>query len=115
MTRASAAFNLDSSQTAAPAPAPQVADAPAATLIAADGEALSARLIEIGTTGAAWTATLTRLDRPGLVASLYYGRGVREVTLLLEDGRQARARITGTAFIADGERICQLTGLEPLA
>ena len=114
MTRASTALNLDSTQTAAPASGPVTTDAPA-MLIAAGGEALSARLIEIGANGPAWTATLTRFDRPGLVASLYYGRGVRDVTLVLDDGRQARARITGTMFVTGGERICQLTGLEPFA
>ena len=35
--------------------------------------------------------------------------------LRLEDGREARASIAGTSFVAAAERVCQLVGLEPLA
>jgi hypothetical protein len=95
-------------------PAPTIADAPA-TLATMGGEVVAAGLVEIKEQAGSWTATLTRLDRPGVIANLFYGRGVRDVTLRLDDGRSAGARITGTAFVAGGERVCQLTGLEPLA
>jgi hypothetical protein len=32
--------------------------------------------------------------------------------LLLSDGRQGRARITGTSFVASAQRICKLEGRE---
>ena len=63
----------------------------------------------------AWTATLTKLERPGVVASMFFAQGLREVTLRLDDGRTARARIAGTTFVAASERVCHLIGLEPLA
>jgi hypothetical protein len=91
-----------------------IADAPA-TLATMAGEVVAAGLVEIKEQAGSWTATLTRLDRPGVIANLFYGRGVRDVTLRLDDGRAASARITATAFVAGGERVCQLTGLEPLA
>lgn len=87
----------------------------AATIATVGGEVVGAGLVEIRQSGETWTATASRLDRPGVIANLFYGRGIRDVTLHLEDGRSARARITATAFIAGGQRVCQLAGLEPLA
>jgi hypothetical protein len=115
MTPATSALNIEPALQPKPAAQTPAAPAAPATLIAADGQAITAALIEISADGPVWTATLTRLDRPGLVASLVYGRGVRDVTLQLNDGRSALARITGTAFVAGGQRICQITGLEPLS
>lgn len=79
------------------------------------GRFVTGGIIEIHGDGAVWSATLRKLDRPGVVAAAYFADGVREVLLMLEDGRRARARITGTSFIAASERVCLLTGLEPLA
>jgi hypothetical protein len=62
----------------------------------------------------AWTATVHGLDRPGVVASLFFGEGTRDVTLRLADGRGARARIAGTSFTPGNQRVCDLTGIEPL-
>jgi hypothetical protein len=49
-----------------------------------------------------------------MVATAYFGDRVREVILRLSDGRHARARITGTTFMAAAERVCEMSGLEPL-
>ena len=38
-----------------------------------------------------------------------------DIVLRLDDGRQARARLASTTFLAASERVCDLTGLEPLA
>jgi hypothetical protein len=61
-----------------------------------------------------WSATVRRLDRPGVMASLFFGQRTRDVVLRLDDGRQARARIASTTFTAGRQRICELTGIEPL-
>ncbi len=84
------------------------------TIWTMDGRFVTGGMAEIDGAGVNWRATLGRLDRPGHVASMYFAGGVREVQLRLDDGRSARARITGTSFIASAERVCQLTGLEQL-
>ena len=84
------------------------------TVWTTDGRFVTGGMAEIDGAGMNWRATLGRLDRPGHVASMYFGGGVREVLLRLDDGRSARARITGTSFIASAERVCQLAGLEQL-
>lgn len=85
------------------------------TVWTTDGRFVTGGMAEIAGNGNGWSATLDRLDRPGHVASMYFASGVREVLLRLDDGRSARARITGTSFIAASERICTLAGLEQLA
>ena len=82
------------------------------TIWTMDGRFVTGGIAEIDGGGVSWSATLGRLDRPGHVASMYFAGGVREVLLRLDDGRSARARITGTSFIAASERVCQLAGLE---
>jgi hypothetical protein len=83
-------------------------------MVMADGTVISAGLVEFDNDGAGWHATLRRLDQSGNVASAYFGQGIREIVLRLQDGRRARARIAGTTFIVGGERVCHLDGLEPL-
>jgi hypothetical protein len=85
-----------------------------ATISTADGRFMTGGLARLDGGATKWRATLSQLDRPGHVASMYFSAGVREVLLRLEDGRSARARITGTSFIAASERICELAGIEPL-
>ena len=85
------------------------------TLWTTDGRFVTGGIAAIDGAGSRWRATVGRLDRPGHIASMYFAGGVREVMLRLDDGRSARARITGTSFIASAERVCQLTGLEQLA
>ncbi len=105
--------------------APQIAPAPEtrgpvvlgpqyATICTADGRYVTGGMASVSGGGAIWRATVSQLDRPGHVASMYFAGGVREVLLRLDDGRSARARITGTSFIAQAERICELAGLEQL-
>ncbi|MBI5289376.1 MAG: hypothetical protein HY873_10445 [Chloroflexi bacterium] len=106
-------------QSATPAPAPTTVREPESAALAAaiatpDGVCITAGVAEVRGTGGEWRAQLVRLDRPGVMATMYFAQGVREVILRLEDGRQARARIAGTSFVAAAERICQLVGLEPL-
>ncbi len=101
-----------------PAPAPIRQPAPeqiVAAIATVDGSLITAGLATVEGAEIDWRATLARLDRPGVMASMYFAQGVREVILRLEDGREARARIAGTSFVAAAERVCQLVGLEPLA
>ena len=86
-----------------------------ATISTLDGRYITGGIADFRGTPGAWSATLRHLDRPGLVASLYFADGVRDVMVRLEDGRRARARITGTSFIASAQRVCSLTGAEALA
>ena len=79
-----------------------------------DGRYITGGLADIGHDGSCWSATIRALDRPGVVASMYFVDGIREVMLKLPDGRAGRGRITGTSFVAASQRICQLQGLEPL-
>ena len=98
---------------------PVAAEAPAQATIGgaiatALGEHITVGSVDIIGTTDSWSATISRLERPGVVASMFFAQGLREVTLLLDDGRTARAQIAGTSFIAASERVCQLIGLEPL-
>lgn len=84
----------------------------AATLSTLDGRYVTGGIAEFDGTPMQWGATLRHLDRPGVVASLFFAEGVRDVIVKLEDGRQGRARITGTSFIASTQRVCRLVGTE---
>lgn len=79
------------------------------------GRLITGGVATVTGTAEEWAASVAKLDRPGLVASLYFSEGLREVRLQLDDGRTARARITGTTFIPAAERVCDLASLEPLA
>ena len=97
------------------APPIRIAAAPQpAAITTRDGRLVTGGTIEISGTANDWSATLRCLDRPGVVASAYFVGGVRDVVLVLQDGRRARARITSTSFIAASERVCVLTGVDPL-
>jgi len=85
-----------------------------AALITLGGRSMTRATAEVSASARGWTATLRGLSRPGRVASLFFSDGVREVVLRLGDGRSAQARLSTTSFV-DGERICQLKGLEPLS
>jgi len=87
----------------------------AAVMATASGELITGAVARVTQDAARWTATLSDLDQPGLVASMYFSAGLREVRLRLADGRRARARITSTSFSASASRTCELVGLEPLA
>jgi hypothetical protein len=87
----------------------------AATVTTIDGEFITAGLADIITTAADWTVRLSRLDRPGVIASMFFGEHLRDVLIRLEDGREGRARIARTTFVAGQERQCRLIGLTPLA
>jgi hypothetical protein len=87
----------------------------AATVATASGELITGAVARISQDGARWTAMLSDLDQPGLVASMYFSAGLRDVILRLADGRSARARITGTTFSASSSRTCELVGIDPLA
>lgn len=109
------ARDLSSASQAAPAPRLPVTLGPQySTIWTTDGRFVTGGMAELDGGGINWRATLGRLDRPGHVASMYFAGGVREVLLRLDDGRSARARITGTSFIAASERVCHLAGLEQL-
>jgi hypothetical protein len=101
-------------------PAPLIEAAPAeqtthaATLSTTDGDAITGGTAQVTITAEGWSARVSGLDRPGQVAAIYFADGVREVLVRLADGRSGRARIARTSFIAAGERICDLTGIEPL-
>lgn len=94
---------------------PTVSVLQAATIAASSGDFISGGLAQLSGEDGEWTATLRSLDRPGVVASMYCGSGLREVILRLADGRRARARIVRTRFSPSSERVCDLAGLEPFA
>jgi hypothetical protein len=86
-----------------------------ASIYTLEGRLVTSGVATLTGTSSEWTATLAKLDRPGMVAALFFSEGLREVRLRLDDGRSARARITGTTFVASAERVCDLASLEPLA
>jgi hypothetical protein len=86
-----------------------------ATVEALDGEVLTRGMAKIEQTAAGWTARVSQLDRPGVIASMFFAKKGRDVVLRMDDGRHAKARIAGTSFIAASERVCDLSGVEPLA
>jgi hypothetical protein len=86
-----------------------------ATIATRDGRYITGGSLEITLDGqCCWRGRMRNLERGGLVATMYFAEGVREVIVRLEDGRRAVARITGTSFIAASERVCDLAGVEPL-
>jgi hypothetical protein len=85
-----------------------------ATIATAKGDFLSGGMARLREKADGWTAVLSGLNQPGILASLYFGSGLRDVILRLDDGRRAKARITSTRF-AGGERICEIVGVESLA
>jgi hypothetical protein len=98
-------------------PVAPVADAAAAhpaAIATLDGAYITAGVARIDHSPEGWTALLTRLDQPGVVASRFFTHGLREVIFRLADGREARARIAATTFTAGHERECSLIGLTPL-
>jgi hypothetical protein len=86
-----------------------------ATLEALDGRVLTRGVAEVVESGGRWTARMTQLDRPGVVASMFFAERARDIVLRLDDGRHARARIASTTFLAASERVCDLTGIEALS
>ena len=86
----------------------------AATLSTLDGRYITGGIAEFTGNPLQWGATLRHLDRPGVVASMFFAEGVRDVIMKLEDGRQGKARLTSTSFIASAQRVCQLAGSERL-
>lgn len=86
-----------------------------ASIYTPEGRLVTSGVATLTGTSAEWTASLAKLDRPGMVATLFFSEGLREVLLRLDDGRSARARITGTTFVASAERVCDLASVEPLA
>ena len=86
-----------------------------AVVEALDGRVLTRGTSEIAEQGMRWTARLTQLDRPGVIALLFFAERARDVVLRLDDGRAARARISSTSFVATSERVCDLVGVESLA
>ena len=86
-----------------------------AVVEALDGRALTRGTADIIERATGWTARLAQLDRPGVVASLFFAERARDVVLRLDDGRAARARISSTSFVATSERVCDLVGVESLA
>jgi uncharacterized protein (DUF2336 family) len=96
-------------------PAPSVPESGVAAAIATlDGEFITAGLADVAIVDGTWTIRLARLDRPGVVASMFFAQHLREVLVRLEDGREGRARIARTTFVAGQERECRLIGLTPL-
>lgn len=86
----------------------------AAILRSSDGRYVAGGTLYLEGLVAAWTAVLRDLDKPGAVASAFFGQGVRDVVLELCDGRHVRGRITGTSFVVGDERVCRITGAEPI-
>ena len=86
-----------------------------AAVEALGGRVLTRGVAKIERSGGGWTARVSQLDRPGVIASMFFAKRARDVVLRLDDGRHARARIAGTSFLAGSERVCDLTGSEPLA
>jgi hypothetical protein len=86
-----------------------------ASLEALDGRVLTRGVAEIVESAGRWTARMTQLDRPGVVASMFFAERARDIVLRLDDGRHGRARIASTSFLAASERVCDLTGIEALS
>lgn len=84
-----------------------------ATLYKSDGRYITGGVARFRHEPSGWTATLDHLDRPGLVASLYFVDGLRDVLVGWADGRRARARISATRFDATS-RVCDLDGVDAI-
>lgn len=86
-----------------------------AAVEALDGRVLTRCVVELLEAPGRWTGRLTQLDRPGVIASMFFAERARNIVLRLDDGRHAQARIASTSFIASSERVCDVAGVEPLA
>ena len=83
-----------------------------ALLRAADGRVISAGVATLTAGSAGWRVILRDLDRPGALVALYFGAGLRDVTIELAAERPLRGTITSTSFV-DGRRVCEITGSSP--
>jgi hypothetical protein len=99
---------------AAAARALALPDRLAATITTIDGRVISGGVMELDERSDRWRGRLQYLDRPGVVASMYFAEGIREVLVRLEDGRVAPAQIAGTSFVGT-QRVCDLMGIDPLS
>ena len=86
-----------------------------ARILTLAGQPLAAGIVEVSGSDRGWVATLSALDRPGRITGAYFATGLRDVVVLLDDGRRARARIASTSFAAENERVFQLRGLAGFA
>ena len=93
---------------------PPVAALRAATMSTLDGDVITHGVAELRGTADAWAATMAHLYQPGAVAIAYFAQRIREVIFSLNDGRAARALLSGTSFATESQRVCELQGLEPL-
>ena len=55
------------------------------------GQPITRGIAEFAGSAFSWRARLRQLDRPGVLASLFFAEGLRDVTIALGDGRRARA------------------------
>jgi hypothetical protein len=101
--------------TSAPYPARPGKARLGAAVEALDGRVLTRCVVKLLEAPGRWTARLTQLDRPGVIASMFFAERARNIVLRLDDGRHAQARIASTSFIASSERVCDVAGVEPLA
>lgn len=113
MTPATNPALLDQERANAPTAVAKILTLPvrvAATISTRDGRYVTGGVVELTQGDESWRGRVKHLDRPGNVATMYFGEGLRDVIVRLEDGRRGVARITGTSFIASTERVCDLEG-----
>jgi hypothetical protein len=85
-----------------------------ATMATRDGRYITGGVLDLAVDGQCWGGRMRDLERGGIVATMYFSEGVREVVVRLEDGRRSFARITGTRFVGSSQRVCDLEGISPL-
>jgi hypothetical protein len=88
-------------------------DAVSCALYTTGGRYITGGMARVSVSPRGWAATVESLDRAGVIASMYYCDGVRDVVVRFGDGRRAFARISGTRFRANA-RVCDVEGVEPL-
>jgi hypothetical protein len=96
---------------ALPARTPAGARVTHAALYTIGAERIATGRAEIRYLSGGWTATISKLDRPGAITKAYFTDGVRNLFVHLPDGRRALARITATSFTPARDRTCELRGL----
>lgn len=91
-------------------PLPLSANQWPATISTWDGHVICTGRLSVESNSPRWTAALDEIDRPGALAMLFFGEGLRDVVLERDDGRACVARITGTRVTPDGRRVYRLAG-----
>ena len=86
-----------------------------ASVYSPSGDRIVTGRVHVRFSDGGWSATISALDRPGVIARAYFTAGLRDVVLALADGRRAPTKISSTSFTRELQRTYELLGIAGFA